>query len=72
MALVLAAIFFISIGAAGYVIFFRVVVVSFDQFLFKRSVVSIITRNAPSQPAVERLSDCAAKSTRELYTGEEA
>lgn len=70
MALVLAAMFFISIGAAGYVIFFRVVVASAEQFHINRPAVFMVSGTAPPRPAVERLSDHSAKSTRKQYTGE--
>ena len=69
--LALSVFFFVSIAAAAYVIFFRVVIASADQDPFNRTVASIATRHASAPLAVGSLPNHLSRSTEKLHTGEQ-
>lgn len=69
MFLALFAFLFVSIAAAGYVIFFRVVIASADHDPGCRSVASIVGTGASLCKAVEPLPNHGADSMQKLYSG---
>lgn len=71
MFLALLTFFFLSIAAAAYVIFFRVVIASADQDPFNPAVASIVRNQAPAPLRVGTLPGYLSGSTEKLYTGEE-
>lgn len=60
--LALIALLFLSIGAAGYVIFFRVVVASAVHDRGGRAAVSMAVTHTPMQTAARRMPDYVADS----------
>jgi len=71
MFLTLITFFFLSIAAAAYVIFFRVVIASADQDPFNPAVASIVRNHPPVRLRVGTLPGYLSGSTEKLYIGEE-